>query len=93
MKNKYQEALGYITYCMNVSQMHKKLTDDECNKLGEAVMQIQELVHKATPMKAKEEWVGSDDDDYIRHLCPKCNIDLYGDEYYCENCGQRLDCE
>lgn len=92
LKNKYQEALGDVTYCMNVSQMHKKLTDEECNKLGEAIMQLQELVDKETSMQVIVTWCGQDDEDYYSYFCPICNNDLYGEEEkYCPNCGQKLD--
>ena len=60
MKNKYLEAYLHI---------YQWLEDDNVgtyawgNDIKELLKNIKELVDKETPMKAKEEWVGGDDDD------------------------------
>lgn len=88
MKNKYQEALDEVE---NDLYYHSPKDEVTVKRQDKMIKTLQELIDKETPMKIKEEWVGGDDDDYIRHLCPKCNIDVFGYEDYCERCGQKLD--
>lgn len=88
MKNKYLEAFNYFFTPRLVAVPRNQGKQDEFGRNKDL---LQELVDKATPMKIKEEWVGGEDDDYVKYLCPKCHIDLYMNEKYCDNCGQKLD--
>ena len=77
--NKYQEALNKI------KNIGEKDLYNERNILWANT--LQELVDKETPMKVIIQERVLDTDYY----CPKCNGELlYGEQKYCDMCGQRL---
>ena len=85
--------LEYKEFHMWVDEDYEsvKLSMQELQAINQMCRELGWNVDKETPLKIKEEWVGGEDDDYVKYLCPKCHIDLYMNEHYCDNCGQKLD--
>ena len=82
--NKYQEAFEDLCITWDEEGMGKDHFKDQYPYLYNT---IKELVDKETPMKVIIQERVLDTDYY----CPKCNGELlYGEEKYCDMCGQRL---
>ena len=95
MRNKYQEALGYIAdnFIDNIEVKDGK----PMNKETKCVMTLQELVNKETPKKLSEAKIPYSIEIpayMVVKTCPKCNRKF---DYrnmgvnYCSSCGQKLD--
>ena len=89
--HKYTEALDTITFAMNITQINKKLNNEEQEELGKAILTIRDLVDKEVPMKVDWRGVLADQTPY----CPKCLwyclSETYTNRYRCRNCNQKLD--
>lgn len=89
MKNKYLEALDFLTskrFILCFSKGEKQFYIDQHKRFHESKDLLQELVDKETPVKRKqvEKW-GS-----IKDCCPKCDNVVSPICCYCDRCGQKF---
>ena len=80
--NKYQRLQKWV-FKMAVNTGHTTNVDKEYHDL------LQELVDTATPKNVTSEmlWV-----NIYEYNCPLCEEKVDKTDYYCRQCGQRLDC-
>ena len=88
MMSKYQEDLDKLfNFATHNDNGQKGVNDYVLEELRQSKLNLEELVHKATPLPRIEP-----KDRFFLWACPNCETDFIDSENdnYCPVCGQRL---